>query len=249
MPWPLSGTILWPYPWRGSALCHFTILWLFRLSSAPVQHCSTDCFLLPLLRRRTAEEVSGPGCHFGIFWLPPPCLSMTVLFCSFWPWRTMQLQDWCVRTYVDDNASVKWCPNPVGCQNACEYQGVELWLISAAVSVSTSHRLALTFLLAIGPNPFLLFKEILEIHCPCTFVWCWACGEEAHKPASCKTVNQWNVKNSAESENISWIRAHTKKCPKCSKLRFLDLLLVGLHWMQKRLFWSFWLVGCLGTGV
>ena len=61
-------------------------------------------------------------------------------------------------------------------------------------------------------------KESLEIHCQCTFVWCWACGEEAHMPASCKTVNQWNVKNSAESENISWIRAHTKKCPKCSAL-------------------------------
>jgi len=30
-------------------------------------------------------------------------------------------------------------------------------------------------------------------------------------------VNQWNIKNSAESENISWIRANTKKCPKCHK--------------------------------
>eukprot|EP00438_Fugacium_kawagutii_P031448 Skav200324 [mRNA] locus=scaffold1760:105811:111894:- [translate_table: standard] len=60
-------------------------------------------------------------------------------------------------------------------------------------------------------------QKNLEIHCSCSFVWCWACGEEAHKPASCKTVNQWNVKNSAESENISWIRAHTKKCPKCHK--------------------------------
>lgn len=97
--------------------------------------------------------------------------------------RQKKYQDWCLRTYVDENASVKWCPNPVGCQYACEYQGV----------------------------------ESLEIHCACTFVWCWACGEEAHKPASCKTVNQWNVKNSAESENISWIRAHTKKCPKCHK--------------------------------
>ncbi|CAK9025798.1 unnamed protein product [Durusdinium trenchii] len=97
--------------------------------------------------------------------------------------RQKKYQDWCLRTYVDENASVKWCPNPVGCQFACEYQGV----------------------------------ESLEIHCQCTFVWCWACGEEAHMPASCKTVNQWNVKNSAESENISWIRAHTKKCPKCHK--------------------------------
>ena len=59
-------------------------------------------------------------------------------------------------------------------------------------------------------------------HCICRFLptasFC-ASISHASKPhankASCKTVNQWNVKNSAESENISWIRAHTKKCPKC----------------------------------
>lgn len=56
-----------------------------------------------------------------------------------------------------------------------------------------------------------------DIRCHCTFVWCWACGEEAHRPAECKTVDQWNIKNSAESENISWIRANTKQCPKCHK--------------------------------
>lgn len=56
-----------------------------------------------------------------------------------------------------------------------------------------------------------------EIRCSCTYVWCWLCGEESHRPADCKTVNQWIVKNSAESENISWIRANTKKCPKCHK--------------------------------
>jgi len=56
-----------------------------------------------------------------------------------------------------------------------------------------------------------------EIRCSCCFVWCWSCGEESHRPADCKTVGQWNIKNSAESENISWISANTKKCPKCHK--------------------------------
>ena len=28
---------------------------------------------------------------------------------------------------------------------------------------------------------------------------------------------KWNDKNSAESENIIWIKANTKKCPKCRK--------------------------------
>mmetsp|Transcript_100890 Transcript_100890/g.290056 ORF Transcript_100890/g.290056 Transcript_100890/m.290056 type:complete len:540 (-) Transcript_100890:141-1760(-) len=97
--------------------------------------------------------------------------------------RQTKYDEWYLFSYVDDNQSVKWCTNPSGCKNACEYQGGE-------------------------PG---------EIRCSCCFVWCWACGEEAHRPADCKTVNQWNIKNSAESENISWIRANTKKCPKCHK--------------------------------
>jgi len=56
-----------------------------------------------------------------------------------------------------------------------------------------------------------------EIRCNCNFIWCWPCGEESHGPADCKTVAAWIIKNSAESENISWIMANTKKCPKCHK--------------------------------
>jgi len=97
--------------------------------------------------------------------------------------RQKKYEEWYLRTYVDNNPSVKWCTNPAGCPYACEYQGVDM----------------------------------CEIRCTCGFVWCWACGEEAHRPADCKTVNKWNIKNSAESENISWIRANTKKCPKCHK--------------------------------
>lgn len=97
--------------------------------------------------------------------------------------RQSKYYEWFLRTYVDENPAVKWCTNPAGCGNACEYQGV----------------------------------DPCEIRCTCSFVWCWACGDEAHRPADCRTVNQWNIKNSAESENISWIRANTKKCPKCHK--------------------------------
>lgn len=97
--------------------------------------------------------------------------------------RRDKYQEWCLKAFVDENSSIKWCSNPVGCQFAVEYQGV----------------------------------DAIEIRCNCSFSWCWACGEESHKPASCGTVNNWNIKNSAESENISWIRANTKKCPKCHK--------------------------------
>jgi hypothetical protein len=44
----------------------------------------------------------------------------------------------------------------------------------------------------------------------CGAVFCWACGAEAHRPLSCATVRAWLLKNSAESENMNWILAHTK---------------------------------------
>ncbi len=33
----------------------------------------------------------------------------------------------------------------------------------------------------------------------------------------CETVHKWVLKNSAESENLNWILAHTKQCPKCKR--------------------------------
>ena len=34
---------------------------------------------------------------------------------------------------------------------------------------------------------------------------------------TCETVHKWILKNSAESENLNWILAHTKQCPKCKR--------------------------------
>ena len=33
----------------------------------------------------------------------------------------------------------------------------------------------------------------------------------------CETVKKWILKNSAESENLNWILANTKPCPKCKR--------------------------------
>jgi len=58
---------------------------------------------------------------------------------------------------------------------------------------------------------------VIDVTCPCgPFVFCFGCCHEAHLPASCSDVARWNQKNSAESENITWIMANTKKCPKCA---------------------------------
>lgn len=57
---------------------------------------------------------------------------------------------------------------------------------------------------------------VIDVTCPCgPYTFCFGCSHEAHLPASCSDVARWNQKNSAESENITWIMANTKKCPKC----------------------------------
>ena len=58
---------------------------------------------------------------------------------------------------------------------------------------------------------------IHEIYCKCGYVYCFACGEEAHRPTLCRLMKEWQVKNSAESENVRWILANTKQCPHCRK--------------------------------
>eukprot|EP00798_Chlamydomonas_sp_ICE-L_P010388 gene10388-8330_t len=57
----------------------------------------------------------------------------------------------------------------------------------------------------------------LDVICTCSAAFCFNCKEEAHRPVSCDTVRKWITKNSAESENLNWILANTKPCPKCHR--------------------------------
>lgn len=59
--------------------------------------------------------------------------------------------------------------------------------------------------------------EPLDVICSCGATFCFNCKEEAHRPVLCETVRQWITKNSAESENMNWILANTKPCPKCHR--------------------------------
>jgi len=90
-----------------------------------------------------------------------------------------------VRSYVEDNRKLAWCPAP-----DCTY---------AAES------------LVEAPG------EALDVFCNCGNTFCFNCGEEAHRPADCQIVHKWMLKNSAESENFTWILANTKPCPKCKR--------------------------------
>ncbi|KAL1561358.1 putative E3 ubiquitin-protein ligase ari8 [Salvia divinorum] len=56
-----------------------------------------------------------------------------------------------------------------------------------------------------------------DVTCSCSHSFCWNCAEEAHRPVDCETVAKWVLKNSAESENMNWILANSKPCPKCKR--------------------------------
>jgi ariadne-1 len=96
-----------------------------------------------------------------------------------------------LRSYVDDNRRAAWCPAP-GCEHAVETAG------DAGVGGSA-----------------------LDVDCACGAAFCFSCAEEAHRPVDCETVHRWIVKNSAESENMTWILANTKQVREglCLRLR------------------------------
>lgn len=60
-------------------------------------------------------------------------------------------------------------------------------------------------------------EDALDVICNCGASFCFNCKEEAHRPVQCDTVKKWITKNSAESENLNWIMANTKPCPKCHR--------------------------------
>lgn len=58
------------------------------------------------------------------------------------------------------------------------------------------------------------------VHCSCGFDWCFNCHDSDigdHMPANCKQVAEWRERETSESENIKWLIANTKQCPKCRR--------------------------------
>lgn len=93
-----------------------------------------------------------------------------------------------VRSYVDQgNNNVKWCPAP-DCDAAAKYNGDD-------DGESASY----------------------EVVCTCSYKFCWRCIEEDHRPINCETVVKWIQKNKCEAQNVEWILAYTKPCPKCNR--------------------------------
>ncbi|KAG6475846.1 hypothetical protein ZIOFF_065076 [Zingiber officinale] len=64
---------------------------------------------------------------------------------------------------------------------------------------------------------YIIGSGSFDVCCNCSYGFCWNCTEEAHRPVDCDTVAKWILKNSAESENMNWILANSKPCPKCKR--------------------------------
>ncbi|GLT40928.1 hypothetical protein SLA2020_150240 [Shorea laevis] len=64
---------------------------------------------------------------------------------------------------------------------------------------------------------FIMGSGNYDVTCRCSYGFCWNCTEEAHRPVDCGTVSKWILKNGAESENMNWILANSKPCPKCKR--------------------------------
>lgn len=62
--------------------------------------------------------------------------------------------------------------------------------------------------------------ENLDIRCDCSYGFCWNCLEENHRPVDCVTVERWMKLNTSEEENMRWIMAFTKPCPKCKRYHY-----------------------------
>eukprot|EP00397_Hematodinium_sp_SG-2012_P020182 GEMP01020779.1.p1 GENE.GEMP01020779.1~~GEMP01020779.1.p1 ORF type:complete len:593 (+),score=132.02 GEMP01020779.1:24-1781(+) len=102
--------------------------------------------------------------------------------------RCQKIDRWYLSAFVDDARNIQWCPSPQGCNAAVLYRQE----------------------LSENATP--------EVRCDaCGYAFCWQCKEEAHYPTRCLHVSKWNLKNSAESENVSWIMANTKNCPQCRR--------------------------------
>ncbi|KAI3973977.1 hypothetical protein MKX01_030553 [Papaver californicum] len=92
-----------------------------------------------------------------------------------------------LRSYVEDSKNVEWCSGP-GCECSVEFVNNIRWDSSSC-----------------------------DVVCGSKHSFCCNCLDDAHRPVDYDTVHKWAVKNTAESENVTWILANSKSCPKCRK--------------------------------
>ena len=91
-----------------------------------------------------------------------------------------------LNSYVNGNPRARWCP------------GKNCGHIIKASSLTSAYNYA---------------QLITCTHCQTSF--CFQCAQPWHDPIKCILLLEWRKKLLEESENILWLKANTKTCPKC----------------------------------
>uniref|UniRef100_A0A0D9XGP3 RBR-type E3 ubiquitin transferase n=1 Tax=Leersia perrieri TaxID=77586 RepID=A0A0D9XGP3_9ORYZ len=94
-----------------------------------------------------------------------------------------------LRSYIEEGTKFKWYPGR-GCSLAVEFIGGG------------------------GGDKHNDYNQD-DVECTHGHAFCFRCGEEAHRPATCETVVAWAEKNAENSETARWVLANAKHCPKC----------------------------------
>ncbi len=63
-----------------------------------------------------------------------------------------------------------------------------------------------------------LQDDTVDVVCDCGKVFCFVCEKSYHRPVDCKTLQQWDKKNSSTSEGDAWVKANCKVCPHCNRV-------------------------------
>ena len=130
------------------------------------------------------------------------------------------------RQYVNDHPWMRPCPAP-GCERVIRlvspifipsihtpqpHHAVEP--SSSSSSSSSSSGVAFSATITSAPPE----DHSVPVRCCCGGLFCFLCRDNDignHTPATCQQVQRWMEKVSSEAENVNWIIANTKKCPKC----------------------------------
>ncbi|CDJ32882.1 IBR domain-containing protein, putative [Eimeria mitis] len=135
----------------------------------------------------------------------PGCLELVTM--DVWhffrgPPAVARLRMFAREQFVGKHLAVAWCPSPT-CEQAVE-------LVPAAMSCSDTES-SFCNLSAAEVAP------VADVTCSCGARFCVLCGNEPHRPISCRVIAAWMRKNVREADSVTWISCNTQPCPKCHR--------------------------------